>query len=176
MKTTKILAVMFAVAMTALIALPASASAAAKTKVVTFKAKYSGTSSLLIENSSVKILSVDGTGSASVVGAGSISGTGNGTGANGLCVPFKGKGKITGSTGTISFSVNVTKSQGCSSGQSGPVTVAVTGTIKVTGGSGKAKGASGTLTFKGKLKLNDTSGSQSGTFSGSLSGNLTVNK
>jgi hypothetical protein len=176
MKIIRILAVLLAVAMAGVLARPTTTSAAAKTKVVSFKGSYTGTASLLISNSSVKILSVDGSGSASLIGASSISGTGNGTGANGLCVPFKGKGAIKGSAGTIKLSVNATKSQGCSSGQSGPVTVSVTGSAKVTGGSGKAKGAKGTLTFKGTLKLNDTTGSQTGTFSGQLSGKLTVTR
>jgi hypothetical protein len=72
--------------------------------------------------------------------------------------------------------VKATKSQGCSSGQNGPVTVKVTGVAKVTGGSGKAKGAKGDLKFKGTLKLNGTTGSQSGAFSGTVKGKLTVNK
>jgi hypothetical protein len=176
MKTTRILAVLLAVAIAWVVAVPTTSSAATKTKVVSFKARYTGTASLLIDNSSVKILSVAGIGTASLVGSGSISGTGDGTGANSLCVPFTGKGAIKGSTGSIKFSVNATKSQGCSSGQSGPVTVSVTGLAKVTGGSGSAKGAKGNLKFKGTLKLNDTTGSQSGTFSGTLSGKLTVNK
>jgi len=152
------------------------ANASPATKKISFKGTYSGTASLLIENSSVKILSVAGTGKSSVIGSGSLSGTGKGTGANGQCVPFNGKGSLKGASGTIKFSVTSSKSQGCSSGQSGPVTVTVTGSAKVTSGSGKAKGAKGTLKFSGTLKLNDTSGSQSGAFNGKLTGNLTVNK
>jgi hypothetical protein len=176
MKSIRVLAVLLAVVVAAVLASPATTSAAAKTKVVSFKSSYTGTASLLIDSSSVKILSVAGNGSASLIGAGSISGTGNGTGASGLCVPFTGKGAIKGSSGSIKFSVNASKSQGCSSGQSGPVTVTVTGVAKVTGGSGSAKGAKGNLRFTGTLKLNDTTGAQSGTFSGTLSGKLTVNK
>jgi hypothetical protein len=175
MKAISALAVLAAVAIAGVFAIPTPTSAAAATKVVSFKATYSGTASLLIDNSTIKILSVKGKGSAALVGAGTISGTGNATGASGLCVPFTGKGTIRGSTGTIKFSVNTTKSQGCSSGQSGPVTVTVTGVAKITSGSGRAKGAQGHLKFKGTLKLNDTTGSQSGAFSGTLSGKLTVN-
>jgi hypothetical protein len=176
MKIIRILAVLLAIAVAGALTSPTTTSAAAKTKVVNFKGKYTGTASLLIDNSSVKILSVDGKGTASLIGASSISGTGNGTGSNGLCVPFTGKGAIKGSAGSIKFSVNANKSQGCSTGQSGPVTVTVTGVAKITSGSGRAKGAQGHLKFKGTLKLNDTTGSQSGAFSGTLSGKLTVNK
>ena len=91
-------------------------------------------------------------------------------------MPFKGTGKIKGVSGTIYLSTT-SKARGCSSGQSGPVTVTVTGTAKVTGGTGKAKGAKGTLKFNGKLKLKNTKGSQTGTFSSAMiKGSLTVNK
>jgi hypothetical protein len=175
MKTTRMLALLLAAAMTAMFITPGSGSAATS-KVVPFKGSYSGTATVLIDNSSVTIVSVKGTGSASVVGAGSLSGTGNGTGSSGQCVPFTGPGTIKGAKGTIKFTVNPAKSQGCSSGQSGPVSVTVNGVAKVTSGTGKAKGAKGNLTFKGTLKLNDTTGSQSGAFSGSVSGKLTVTK
>jgi hypothetical protein len=178
MKTIRILAVLLAVALAGASAGPTSANAAAKTKVVAFKGSYSGTASLLIDNNTIKILSVTGTGTASIIGAGSLSGTGNSTAGadSNLCVPFKGKGSIKGSGGTIKFSVTTNKGKGCSSGQTGPVTVTVTGTAKVTSGSGGANGAKGNLKFKGTLKLNDTTGSQTGTFKGKVSGNLTVNK
>lgn len=174
MKNLRIPALLSAVALTGALVCAAPTSADPAHKSVSFKGKYTGTASLLIENNTTKILSVNGTGSGSIVGAGTVSGTGNGTGASGQCVPFTGKGQIKGSAGTIKFSVTSSKSQGCSSGQSGPVTVTVNGVAKVTGGTGKAKGAKGNLTFKGTLKLNDTTGSQSGPFTGQLSGKLTV--
>lgn len=176
MKTTRMLALLLALAMTAMLIAPGSASAAPSSKVVSFKGTYAGTATVLIDNSAVKIVSVKGTGSASLVGAGSVTGTGDGTGASGSCVPFTGPGTVKGAKGTIKFTVNPAKSQGCSSAQSGPVTVTINGVAKVTGGSGSAKGAKGNLTFKGTLKLNDTTGSQSGAFSGTVSGKLTVNK
>jgi hypothetical protein len=155
---------------------PASAQVAAKGKSVNFKGHYKGTASLLISGSTLKVLSLSGTGPSSTIGATTLSGKANGTSANGLCVPFKGKGTLKGATGTVSFAVDATKSQGCSSGQSGPVTVTVTGTATVKSGTGSAAGAQGTLAFKGTMKLKDTSGSQSGTFSGTLSGKLTIGK
>lgn len=176
MKTRRILAVLLMAAMAAMLVGTARTSAAAATKTVKFKGSYSGTASLLIENSSVKILSVKGNGTASIIGTSKLSGTGAGTGASGLCVPFKGNGSIKSSKGAIKFSVNATKSQGCSSGQSGPVTVTVTGTAKITSGSGTAAGAKGTLKYKGTMDLKDTTGSQTGTFSGTVSGSVTVNK
>lgn len=176
MKSFRIPVILLGVALAAALALPAVAHASPSTRTVSFKGSYNGTATVLIDNSSVQIQSVKGTGSSSVVGSGSVSGTGNGTGASGQCVPFDGKGTVKGSAGTIKFTVNASKSQGCSSGQSGPVTVTVVGTMKVTSGTGKASGAKGTLGFKGTLKLNDTSGSQTGAFSGKISGKLTISK
>jgi hypothetical protein len=176
MRTSRILALLLAAAITAPLAVPESGSAASSRKVVSFKAHYSGTASVLIDNSAVQVQSIKGTGSASLVGAGSVSGTADGTGANGSCVPFTGPGKLKGTKGTLKFTVNAAKSQGCSSGQSGPVTVTINGIAKVTSGTGAAKGAKGNLKFKGTLKLNDTTGSQSGAFSGTVSGKLTVGK
>ncbi len=177
MKTFHVAAVLMAAAMAAVLVGPATTSAAsAKTKTVAFKGSYSGTASLLISGSTIKVLSVKGIGSSSVVGKGTLSGTAKATSASSACVPFKGTGKIKGVSGTISLSTT-SKAQGCSSGQSGPVTVTVTGTAKVTGGTGKAKGAKGTLKFNGKLKLKNTKGSQTGTFSSAMiKGSLTVNK
>lgn len=174
MKRTWVFSNIAAVALSAMVLAPHAAQAASKSKVVSFKGTYNGTATVLIDSSSVKIVSVKGTGSASLIGAGSVSGSGDGTGASGQCVPFTGNGVIKGVSGTIKFFVTSNKSQGCSNGQSGPVTVAVDGVAKVTGGSGKAAGARGNLKFKGTLKLNDTTGSQSGAFTGRVSGNLTI--
>jgi hypothetical protein len=178
MRHIQLFAVALAVAIAGVVASPASSNAAVKTKTVAFKGSYSGTASLLFQGTDIKIISVSGSGSAPIVGASSLSGTGEATGGadSNLCVPFKGTGSIKSSAATIKFSVSGKTSQGCSSGQSGPVTVTVTGTAKVTKGTGKAKGATGSLKYKGTLKLNDTSGSQTGTFSGTVSGKLTVNK
>jgi hypothetical protein len=178
MKRTQLLAAVLAVAMAGVVASPASTSAAVKTKTVSFKGKYTGTASVLFQGTDIKILSVTGSGSASIVGTSSLSGTGEATGGadSNNCVPFKGKGSLKGASATIKFSVSGSTSKGCSSGQSGPVTVTVTGVAKITGGTSKAKGATGSLKYKGTLKLNDTSGSQTGTFSGTVSGKLTVNK
>jgi len=152
-------------------------AATPKTRSVTFSGKYTGTVSMLIDNGSVTISSVTGTGRAtsSLVGAGTVSGSGTG-GASQLCDPFGGTGRITGPAGTISFSVSNSIAKGCSSGESGPVTVTFTGVGKATSGTGKAKGVTGSLKFSGSLKLDDTSGSQSGAFTATVSGTVKVPK
>lgn len=149
------------------------AGAAPATKAMSFSGKYSGTASLLINGSAITIQSVKGTGT-STVGKGSVSATGSGTSTSGVaCVPFTGKGSIKGAKGTIKFAVK-SKSQGCGNSETPPVTVTVSGVAQVSGGTGTASGAHGTLKFSGTLTLNGTSGAQSGAFSGKLSGKLTV--
>ena len=145
----------------------------AASKKVAFSGHYSGTVDLLINNGSVTISSVRGKGTATLVGASSILGTGSAS-ASAQCDPFGGLGSISGKTGTIKLSVASSTSQGCSSGESGPVTITFHGTAKATGGTGEASGATGTLKFNGTTKLGGTSGRQNGSFSATISGELAV--
>jgi hypothetical protein len=169
------LAVLCVMAATGLFSAPAFAATAASTKTVSFSAKYSGKASLLINGSSVTIPSVTGkgTGTASIVGASTIKGSGSGS-ASGECDPFGGTGKITGAGSVLNLVVSKSTSKGCSSGESGPVTVSFSGVAVATGVSGRAKGAAGRLEYKGSLSLTNTTGTQSGSFSVTFSGKLTV--
>jgi len=154
---------------------PALASVAAKT--VTFSAKYSGKASLLIDNNKVTISSIAGSGKNSLFGSSRVSGSGSAPkSGSSLCDPFGGKGSIVGGANKITFVVTQSSAQqGCSSGESGAVTITFHGTTKATGGSGKANGATGSLKFSGTLKLGGTAlGSKSGSFTVSLSGKLKV--
>jgi hypothetical protein len=154
---------------------PASAGPAA-TKTVAFSGQYSGKASLLIDNSTVTISSISGSGKNSLFGASKASGNGSAPkSSSSLCDPFGGKGSITGGANKITFVVTRSGSQqGCSSGESGAVTITFHGVAKASGGSGKGNGATGSLTFKGTLHLGGTSGAQSGNFTVSLTGKLTV--
>jgi hypothetical protein len=142
-------------------------------KKVAFSGYYTGTVTLLINNGSVTISSVKGKGTGTLVGASSVAGRGSAS-ASAQCDPFGGLGSIVGKTGTIKLSVTSSSSQGCSSGESGPVTITFHGAAKVTGGTGKASGATGTLKFNGSTKLGGTSGRQNGSFSASITGQLLV--
>ena len=171
-------AVALAVASVGLFAGPAFAGTpakakTAKTKTVTFVGHYSGNATLLINNGSVSIPSVTGKGSGTLVGASAVSGSGSSS-SSAQCDPFAGKGSIAGAGTRITFIVSKSTSKGCSSGESGPVTVSFNGTAKATSGTGKAKGAIGTLRFTGTLKLAGTTGSQNGTYSVTLTGKLKV--
>jgi hypothetical protein len=168
------LGVLAALVTVGLFASPALAGATSSAKTVSFSATYSGKASLLIVNSKVKISSITGSGKNSLFGTSKVSGSGAAA-ASAQCDPFGGKGNIAGGSSKITFTVTESSAQqGCSNGESGPITVTFHGTAKATGGGGKANGASGTLKFSGTLHLGGTSGSQSGTFKVSLSGKLTV--
>jgi hypothetical protein len=151
-------------------------SGAAMTSAVAFSGQYSGKASLLIDNSTVTISSISGSGKNSLFGASKASGNGSAPkSSSSLCDPFGGKGSITGGANKITFVVIKSGSQqGCSSGESGAVTISFHGVAKASGGSGKGNGATGSLKFKGTLHLGGTSGAQSGNFTVSLSGELTV--
>jgi hypothetical protein len=156
----------------ALTRLAASGNIAAG-KTVAFSGHYKGTVSLLIDNGSVQISSVKGTGTGTLVGSSSVAGSGKAS-ASAQCDPFTGTGSIGGKAAKIFFKVTQSKSTGCSTGESGPVTVTFNGVAVATGGTGAARGASGSLAFKGTLKLAGTSGSQNGPYTVSLSGKLAV--
>jgi len=168
-----VMAAFAALAGTAVLAGPASAAPRPASRSVSFRGSYKGNASLLIDNGAVTISSVSGTGSGSLVGSSSVSGSGTASAAA-QCDPFSGTGSISGGSATIRFSVASSTAQGCSSGESGPITVTFHGTAKAVGGSGKAAGARGSLSFKGTLNLGGTSGSQTGSFTVTLTGKLTV--
>jgi hypothetical protein len=172
----RVLALLLALVTVGLVASPALAGATAAAKTVTFSAQFSGKASLLIENSKVMISSITGSGKNSLFGASKVSGNGSAPKSDSsLCDPFGGKGSIASGANKITFVVTQSSSQqGCSSGESGKVTISFHGVTKATGGSGKANGAAGTLKFSGTLHLGGTSGSQSGSFTVSLSGKLSV--
>jgi len=143
------------------------------TRTVAFSGHYAGNVALLIDNSKVTISSVTGKGTGTLVGTSTVSGAGSAS-ASAQCDPFSGRGAIAGPGTRIEFLVTSSSSQGCSSGESGPITVTFKGVAKATGGTGKAKGVSGDLTFKGTLHLGNTTGSQKGEYTVTVTGRLAL--
>lgn len=128
-------------------AVAASASFAgttATTKVVAFTGNYSGNATALVQDS-VASLTANGTGKATLLGAGKITGVGTAT-AKEPCAPFLGTGTITGKGGTLLFKV-INGSQGC--GDEDGQVFSVSGSILVTKGTGKFAKAKGTLRMTG---------------------------
>jgi hypothetical protein len=171
----RVFGVLVALVSVGLFSSPAIAGATAA-KTVTFSGKFSGKASLLIQNSTVTISSISGTGTNSLFGSSKVSGNGSAPkSGSSLCDPFGGKGSIAAGSNKLTFTVTKSSSQqGCSNGESGKVTISFHGVAKATGGGGKGNGASGTLKFSGTLHLGGTSGSQTGNFTVSLNGKLTV--
>jgi hypothetical protein len=150
-----------AFALAALVA--ATAALAAPVKIVPFNAKYAGQASTKVEGNTATIAAT-GTGVASTIGVGKITGAGTADSSQQPCAPFGGLGSMTGASGTIQFKVLNTTSQGC--GDEGGHTFAVKGTASVLKATGKLAKAKGTLKFTG---VYDRDG---GTFTIKFSGQL----
>ncbi len=140
----------------------ASAAATAVKKPIVFTGKYAGTATTQAADNVVTI-TANGTGLATKIGAGKVTGAGKGDSSQQPCVPFTGTGKISGPKGTLIFKVNP-GSSGCGdeAGQlfsvSGKATVLKgtgllakrKGTLKMTGTFDRSSGAF-TVKFTGKL-------------------------
>jgi hypothetical protein len=143
-----------------------AASSALAGRAVAFAGTYTGKATTKVTGRTVAITAL-GAGRANVVGASKISGLGKGTTTqDNPCVPFTGPGSITGSTGKITFVVLPT-SRGCAA-QDDQNKVTVTGSMRVTGGTGKFAKARGTLKFSGPYNRG------TGVFTVRLTGALTL--
>jgi hypothetical protein len=152
-----------------------------KVKKVAFKGTYKGTIKLVWTSSTVTGKIIAGKGAATLMPASTM--TGSGTGADTAYTDmFSGSGLLTGAGSTLKVTIVKTASSasvpdGTQSGpQSPPVTVTVIGKANVTAGTGKYKGASGTLKFSGSFSVSDSTAgtSESDAFTATLSGTLTV--
>jgi hypothetical protein len=137
-------AIAVAAAGAAVVASASFAGTTAPTKVVAFTGNYSGNAVAQVQDT-IANLTANGTGTATLLGAGKITGVGTAT-AKEPCSPFLGTGTITGKGGTLLFKV-VNGSQGC--GDEDGKVFSVTGTIAVTKGTGKFAKAKGTLRMTG---------------------------
>jgi plastocyanin len=133
--------------------------------VVKFKAAYAGKASAKVTDN-VADISAEGPGTATVIGASRVSGTGTGDASRQPCVPFTGNGVMKASSGatTLRFSV-LPGSSGC--GDEAGKVFSISGKAKITGGTGAMAGATGTL------KLTGIYDRGAGTFSVKFSGSVT---
>jgi hypothetical protein len=151
-----------------------------KTKKVVFKGTYTGKIALLMVGAassadSVKVTSVKGTGTGTLLGKGTVSGTGSAP-ATSQTDAITGKGILSGGGSKLMLTVVTSKSFGTAAATATPTSVSVSGVAKVTSGTGKYKGVSGNLKFTGSfnVKSNTPGGSESDAFTATLSGTLTV--
>jgi hypothetical protein len=155
-------------------------SHAATTKKVTkithvaFKGAYAGTIALLWSSTGVTATSVAGHGTGTD-GSNTLKGSGGGSAAS-TCNPFTGTGNLVGPSGLRLSVVSSTKSQACAVNAAAPSPVTVIGVAKILSGTGKFKGATGTLSFKGSFSVqSSTAGSsESDAFNATLTGTVTV--
>jgi hypothetical protein len=112
-----------------------------------FTASYSGIATEKVSGQIVTA-TAKGKGVATMVGKSTITGTVVATTANPPCSPFKGPGLIAGKLGKLKVNVLPT-SRGCAAGQDDQNNISLSGTAKVTGGTGKYRAAKGVLRFSG---------------------------
>jgi len=159
----KVGAIVAAAAGAAIVAGTSFAGTTAATKVYPFTGTYAGNATALVQDT-VASLTANGTGKATLLGAGKITGIGSAT-AKEPCAPFLGTGTITGKGGTLLFKV-INGSQGCGD-EEGNV-FSLSGSILVTKGTGKFAKAKGTLRMTGMFDRG------AGKFSVKFTGKLAV--
>ena len=141
---------------------------------VTFKGTYTGTMALLWSSTGVQATSVNGHGTGTY-GANTVKGLGGGSAAN-TCDPFTGSGSLVGTSGLKLSVVSSSKTQACAVNSAAPTPVTVVGTAKILSGTGKFKGATGTLSFKGSFSIQNTTAgtSENDAFNATLTGVITI--
>lgn len=128
-------------------------SAAAAT--ITFSGSYKGKVTERVDGQLITAVVV-GAGAGTVIGKGTVGGKVVATTtSDSACAPFKGPGTIKGAKGTLKLSV-LPISRGCAASEEDKDNIALAGTAKILGGTGKFIKARGSLRFSGHY--NRTSG------------------
>jgi hypothetical protein len=143
-------------------------------KHVAFKGTYTGTIALLWSSTGVTATSVAGHGTGTY-GASTMKGAGTGSASN-TCNPFAGAGSLVGASGLKLRVSTSTKTQACAVNSAAPSPVSVNGVAKILSGTGKFKGASGTLSFKGSFSVQSSAAgsSENDSFNATLTGTVTI--
>ena len=151
-----------------------AATTATKAGSVAFSGTYKGKISILFgDGNLIQVTKVDATGTGNVSGLSGMSGSASAVPAS-LCDNFDGKGVISGGGNSLNLTFD-SSSQGCADSDSAPATITIKGSAKITGGTGKYAGASGTLTVKGTFDINSkgiVNSSESTSFTLELTGNI----
>ena len=151
-----------------------AATTATKAGSVAFAGTYKGKISILFgDGNLIQVTKVDGTGTGNVSGLSGMSGSAS-SAPSSLCDNFDGKGVISGGGNSLNLTFD-SSSQGCADSDSAPATITIKGSAKITGGTGKYAGASGTFIVKGTFDINSkgiVNSSESTSFTLDLSGNI----
>jgi hypothetical protein len=152
-----------ALVVVALTAVTAAAAMATAQKKVVFAGKYAGAATTKVDGNTATI-AANGKGTATLLGAGSITGLGSGDTSQQPCIPFTGTGSMKGAGGTVTFKV-IPGSSAC--GDEGGHNFTITSHLAVLKATGKLAKAKGTLKLTGAYSHDD------GSFSVKVSGTLT---
>ncbi len=139
---------------------------------VAVKLDLKGNIATVWTSSDVKTTSVTGTGLDKVSGFSSMTASG-GSSPQAQTAPIHGQGTLKGTYGSVTFVLN-SDASGTAVDSAAPTLVLVKGTATIKHGTGKYKGATGTLTFKGQFQVGATAkGTQeSQPFTASFTGNI----
>lgn len=147
-----------------LLAVGVSWAGAAVTSSSSFKASYKGKVTEQVNGSAVTA-KPSGTGSASLIGKGSLTGTVTGNTSNPPCSPLNGPGTLSGTKGKLKLTL-LSGSRACAASADDQNNISFSGSAKVNGGTGKFKKAKGTLRYSGHYDRG------TGAFNVSLQGTL----
>ncbi|MBC7462650.1 MAG: hypothetical protein H7227_00100 [Actinobacteria bacterium] len=139
---------------------------------VAFNAIYKGKIALVWSDSDVRATSVTGAGTGTDAGLNELSGSGS-VAPQAQCDAFDGAGTLSGGGSTLKVSFD-SNAKACAAEGDAPTAIAITGTARITGGTGKFAGATGTLKVTGSfaIKSKDAGFSESSAFTITLSGNI----
>lgn len=140
--------------------------------VVAFSGTYKGKMSVLWSDSGVQATSVTASGTGTLLGLDSLSGTGSSSPQN-QCDSIDGSGVLSGGGNTLKVTFD-SNAKGCAEDGAAPTTVNLTGTASITGGTGKYAGATGSLKVTGSfaIKSNQAGFGETTTLTLTLTGNI----
>lgn len=112
-----------------------------------FVAKYSGTVTEKVDGQLVTAVP-KGKGTGTLIGKSTLTGVVKATTANPPCSPLNGPGTLAGAKGKLQVNLLPT-SRGCAASEEDKDNISFSGSAKIIGGTGKFRGAKGTLRFSG---------------------------
>lgn len=137
-----------------------------------FNGSYSGTISILWNASGKTTASVTGKGAGALYGLTKLSGNGSVT-ASGQSDPINGIGVASGKGFTLTLEF-ITGSTATAASTTPPTVVTISGNAKIIKGTGKFKGATGTLKVSGEFSIQSTSGHEKDAYTATLKGSAKV--
>lgn len=157
---------------------PYAHSSVVKTKKLSFTANYKGTVKILWTSTGASG-TMSATGKATTLGVGSLvaNGATKSFSTSSSSDPLKGTAVLKGAGGTLSITaltVSAATTSSAAPTSTAPDPVVISGTVKVTKGTGKFAGATGTLNVHASFTVNTTTGDETQGFSATLKGSLNV--